>query len=115
MAKRTSRSISPDERGRRGERWSTSISWPAAVDERLRALTEEAVEAGEADTLARNEVLAALVCAAPSSGAELRTILEDYRRALVAEIQIASAESTSEEGVIYLRERKPGRRRISKA
>lgn len=114
MPKRSRKSVSPDEPVRRGERWTTSISWPAAVDERLRALTDEAIDAGEADTLARNELLAALVCDATSDGAELRSILERYRQARVADIQVASMETHPEDGVIYLQDRRPGRRRTSR-
>ena len=115
MAKRGRRSVSPDEPVRRGERWTTSISWPAAVDERLRSLTEEAIEAGEADTLARNELLAALVCAASSDGAALRSILQKYRQATVADIQVVGMETDPVDGVIYLQERKPGRRRATRS
>lgn len=107
--KRHIREIPLDEQVRRSERWTTSVSWPAPVDQRLSALVDLAIEAGEPDSLSRAELLAALVCSADASGAALREALGAYRTAKVG--QIALTEETADGGgVVRLSERRPGRR-----
>jgi hypothetical protein len=92
------------------EKWATNVTWPAPVDERLKALLEAAVEAGEAHPLSRSELLAALVCTAPADGDALRQMLDRYRRAKVGDIAIRPPGSdVADQDVIVLSERRPGR------
>lgn len=103
------RSVATEGLVRRGERWTTSISWPAVIDERLRALVDVAIEAGETDSLARNELLAALVADAPADGVALRQLLSSYRQMQVRELILPPMAQGA--GVVYLSDRQPGRRR----
>lgn len=107
MVRRTKREIPLDSRLRDTERWPTSVSWPAPVDQRLDALREIAIEEGESTALSRSELLAALVTDAPAEGTALRRILERYRLAEVRDVVLGGSESD----VVVLSERRPGRRR----
>lgn len=60
-----------------------SFRIPLALDQRLDALVERAVEAGERTN--RREVLSALLFAAQADGQQLGTILRTYRRASVGD------------------------------
>lgn len=59
------------------------VAMPGPVSARLDALVELAHKSGERTN--RKELLAALVLAAPDSGASLTRILRRYRRARIAE------------------------------
>jgi hypothetical protein len=99
---RKRREIAPDEKLRECEVWQTNIRWPVPVDTRLNALIELAEDEGE--SLTRSDLVAALVCAAPTSGAELGKLLKSYRTKRAGDIAIGEAE------VVPLPVRKPGRR-----
>lgn len=106
MSRRTGREIPLEGRVRDTERWPTNISWPAPIDQRLDALRNLAIDAGESTSLSRAELLAALVAAAEPDGAALRGALERYRLASVRDIAL----NTEDEDVIILSQRRPGRR-----
>jgi hypothetical protein len=99
---RKRREIAPDEKLRECEVWQTNIRWPVPVDARLNALMELAEDEGE--SLTRSDLVAALVCAAPASGAELAKLVKSYRIQRVRDISIGEAE------VVPLPVRRPGRR-----
>lgn len=109
MPRRHRREISLTEVVRQCERWPTNVVWPAPIDERLNGLLDLAVEAGEADSLTRSELIAALVLAAPADGDKLAALLRGYRKAKVCDAVI-KAPGQSEGRIITLRDRKPGRR-----
>jgi hypothetical protein len=102
MMARRRRQIAPDEKLRECEVWQTNIRWPVPVDARLNALIELAEDEGE--SLSRSDLVAALVCAAPASGAELAKLVKSYRTKRARDIAIGEAE------VVDLPLRKPGRR-----
>jgi len=60
--------------------------WPGPIHEHLDRLVDAAVEDGEAEGLSRTELVAALIYAAPTSGADLRGLLERYRRARAGDL-----------------------------
>ena len=81
------------------------MNWPGPVHEHLDRLKEIAIEDGaEGDGLGRTEILAALVYAAPRTGAELRALLERYRRGLAKDLIAV------ENNVVAFRVHPPGRR-----
>ncbi len=95
---------------RETERWSTSVLWPAPVDERQRGLVELAIDDGaEHENLTRAELLSALVFSAPSSGEELSQLLRRYRKARVGETVVQRQGATSTK-VVVLSQRRPGPR-----
>ncbi|MFO0617215.1 MAG: hypothetical protein U0414_31755 [Polyangiaceae bacterium] len=110
MPRRKPRRIDASERLRDSERWPTSIIWPAAIDERLGALVDLAIEdGGEAERMSRAELLAALVLAAPAEGEALSDLLRRFRRAKVADAVVKRPGDPSTK-VIMLRDRRPGPR-----
>ena len=110
MSRRRPRRIDADEPLRHSEKWSTSILWPAAIDERLGALLDLAVDEGsEGERLSRAELLAALVLAAPSHGGALSELLRNFRKANVGDAIVTRAGEPRAK-VILLRERRPGPR-----
>jgi hypothetical protein len=102
MMARRRRQIAPDEKLRECEVWQTNIRWPVPVDARLNALIELAEDEGE--SLTRSDLVAAPVCAAPASGAELAKLVKSYRTKRARDITIGEAK------VVDLPLRKPGRR-----
>ena len=91
------------------ERWTTNITWPAPIDKRINDLCDAAKDAGEADTLSRGEMVAALVLAAPLDGDRLVELLRTLRKATVRESLVRQPEK-DEAKVIVLQQRRPGRR-----
>jgi len=78
---------------------------------RLDSLVRAAVEAGEGDGLSRAEMLSALVLAAEANGETLGQLLRAYRVAKVRAAIVSPGQSPgTEENVITLPTRKPGRR-----
>ena len=59
-------------------RRTTSVSWPADIDDRLNLLVRAAAAAGERTN--RAELLAALVAAADTAPDQLADLLHRYRR-----------------------------------
>jgi hypothetical protein len=94
------------------ERWTSSIAWPAPIDLRLKELVDRAIDAGEAHTLSRSELLAALVAVAPTDGEKLREALVWYRKATVADVATGASRPSDDRttNIIVLETRQPGRR-----
>lgn len=113
MPRRHPREARPEEKLRQCERWTTNVSWPAPIDQRLTRLVQVAVDAGEAESLSRSELLAALVLHAPKSGAKLRGILDRFRRAPAKEALVRDDDLRDD--VIILEERRPGRRSATRS
>lgn len=67
----------------------TSIRWPVEVDARLDELVAVACEASSR-RVSRTSVLAAMVCAAPDSGAALCALVEQYEALDLATINAAA-------------------------
>jgi hypothetical protein len=93
---------------RGAERWTTNVSWPAPIDQRLSLLVDLAIDAGEPTSLTRAELLAAFVFDAPDDGAKLRAMLGRYRKAKAGEAAVGDASEASR--VLVLTKRRPGRR-----
>lgn len=83
----------------------TSLRWPMAIDQRLDALVDRAMDAGERTN--RRELLAALVLDIEASGDELGEVLRTYRRATVGETVLDAA---GEGSVVQLEHHRPGPR-----
>jgi hypothetical protein len=105
------REISLNDDIRYTEKWTTSISWAAPIDNRLRALVELAIQAGEPDNLSRSEVLAALVLAAAPSGLDLREKLSTLRTEKVRATLVVPPRGGDK--VVTLESRRPGRLRAT--
>jgi hypothetical protein len=109
MPRKHPRPVPLDDVVRTVERWNSSLSWPAPIDERLNALLKLAVDAGESDALTRSELLAAFVLATPADGERLVELLRLYRRATVRETLVRKP-ADNDANVIMLSQRHPGRR-----
>lgn len=107
MPRRRPRRVPLTEPVRSCEKWTTNVIWPAPIDQRLKQLVEQAIDAGEPELLSRSELLAALVLTAPNDAAALRAILERYRQARVRDCRVGKTAVTG--NVIVLAERRPGR------
>jgi hypothetical protein len=79
------------------------VSLPSPLNARLTALVAAAEANGERTT--RKELLAALVLAAPSDGAELGGLLREFRSASARQ---ACVEGSSLTHVLTVRPRRPG-------
>ncbi len=84
----------------------TSLAWPHPVDERLEALVEAAIDAGERTD--RREVLAALVSTTGLSGTALARRIKRYRGMAVGAVLPDAPVSPT--GQVELPNRPPGRR-----
>jgi hypothetical protein len=80
---------------------------PSALDQRLDALLERAVEAGENTT--RRELLSALLLATDLTGEQLSGLLHDYR---IARVTSALLDHETSGNVIQLERHKPGPRAL---
>lgn len=83
------------------------LRWPYAVDQRLDALVERAVTAGERTN--RRELLAALVFSVAPTGDELGGILRSYRLATIGDVILDARISGK---VVSLVNHKPGPRSV---
>ena len=81
-----------------------SFRIPLALDQRLDALVDRAIDAGERTN--RRELLAAIVFAAGHSGEELGALLRSYRKATVREAVLDQDTGN----LIEFRRRAPGPR-----
>lgn len=84
----------------------TSVAWPHPVDERLEALVDAAISAGERTD--RREVLAALVSTTEVSGKAVARKIKQYRGMSVGAVLPDAPVSAS--GQVELPNRPPGRR-----
>jgi hypothetical protein len=73
------------------ERRTTSVQWPAAVDERLETLLR--LLKAEATPASRAQLLAALVATAPLDGPRLARVMRTYRRMRRDEFDAVPAEA----------------------
>lgn len=96
---------------RDADTWGTSMNWPAPIHRRLDDLVRNAVDAGEATSLSRAELVAALICSASEEGSDLRRILERFRLAKVRDTVVGGDRLEVGRKVITLESRRPGRRR----
>ncbi|HWK20560.1 MAG TPA: hypothetical protein VNR37_07325 [Microbacteriaceae bacterium] len=99
--------VDPNDLLRRSADRQVSFRIPAALDQRLDALLERAITAGENTT--RRELLSALVLAADQTGDELSRLLREYRTARVTQ---ALLDQVTDGNVIELRRHKPGPRAV---
>jgi hypothetical protein len=104
MRRRPPQQLSPDVAIRLAPKWGTSMVWPGPIHEHLDHLVETAVEEGEGEGLSRTELVAALIYAASRDGAELRKVLQTYRRARAGDLLSAK------DNVVLLHGHGPGRR-----
>ncbi|MCW2572397.1 MAG: hypothetical protein JWO88_2455 [Frankiales bacterium] len=86
---------------------TTSVAWPHPVDERLEALVDAAIAAGERTD--RREVLAALVSTTELSGPKIAKRIKTYRRMPVGDV-VPAGTSVLADGRVELPNRLPGRR-----
>lgn len=84
----------------------TSLAWPHPVDERLEAMVDAAIDAGERTD--RREVLAALVSTTDVSGAAMARRIKKYRAMAVG--QVLPGDDVPPSGEVELPNRPPGRR-----
>jgi hypothetical protein len=84
----------------------TSLAWPHPVDERLEAMVDAAIDAGERTD--RREILAALVSTTDVSGAALAKRIRKYRGMDVGEV--LPGPDVPPSGEVELPNRPPGRR-----
>jgi hypothetical protein len=81
---------------------------PAALHERVERLCDEAFAAGEPVRPSKMTMIAAVLLAAPTDGAELRALLRRYGEATVGEA--LPGEATGDMSIIELPRRKSGPR-----
>lgn len=99
-----------DERVYDADRWATSFQIQAPVLQRLEELLERAIEAGESRSVTRPELLAALICAAPDDGGELRKQLERFRLAKTRDVLVRAKTLKDDDKVIPIERFRAGRR-----
>jgi hypothetical protein len=102
MARRPPTPVDPTTLVRDCPRRTTSMSWPGPVHEHLDHLCQEAINDGEAETLSRAEMAAALVWSATRAG--LVDGLRAYRLAKVGDRLQAVG------NVVQIHAHQPGRR-----
>lgn len=96
------------------ESWTTSMAWAAPIHRRLDGLVECAIDAGEAKTLSRAELVAAMIGSFPEDGKKLRAALEHLRLAKVRDVVLERDQLSPGATVIALDSRRPGRKRADR-
>lgn len=99
--------VDPGENLSRSRDVPVGLRWPAAVGERLDQLVEEATALGEKTN--RKELIAALIATADLTPDEVASRLKRYRTMTAGEILPLHI---AQEGVVELRPRTPGPRRM---
>src|SRR5437868_6166086 len=104
---KTPSEIPRGEKLRNTEKGATNVTWPRVIDERVQGLVDLAIEAGEADTLGKGELIAAVVLAAPCDGDALRNLLTEYRKATVGRAVEGLSAIDGDADVVRLGGRRP--------
>lgn len=105
-------SVQADERLDASRDRQVSFRLPMALDQRLDALVDRALEAGERTN--RRELLSALLLQAAHDGDELGALLRDFRRATVRDALLDQDATTDDTNVVEFVRRAPGPRSRSR-